>query len=296
METRANYVLVGAIATAIFASLMLFAVWLTRASFNETFVQYEVVFQGAVRGIAKGGEVRFNGIKVGDVQTLKIDAKDPSRVLAEIRIDATTPVRTTTVARLEPVGLTGVALMQLTPGDPNDPLLKSRFGQPLPQIIAQPGPLDSILAASQTIAQRASDTLDRVQALLTQENIDKISRTLTNLEQASARLDGKEGLLAHSDRAVVALQKGGQDISAAALSVDGLSADARQSLDGGDLHQALAGAADASQVLANETLPDISRAAADLRRLSSSLADLAGQVQSSPLSPTPQRPKVKVAP
>ena len=68
---------------------------------------------------AAGGEVRFNGIKVGEVKTLRFDPQDATRVIARIQVSATTPVRTDSRARLEAVGLTGVTLIQLDAGTPS---------------------------------------------------------------------------------------------------------------------------------------------------------------------------------
>ncbi len=88
METKANYILLGA-ATLIGAVLiMLFAMWMANSEFRRGYNEYDIVFNDPVRGLAEGGEVRFNGIKVGEVQTLRIDPQNTSRVIARVRISA----------------------------------------------------------------------------------------------------------------------------------------------------------------------------------------------------------------
>ena len=55
--------------------------------------------------------MNFNGVRVGEVVSLKLD--NPRRVVALPRIDSNTPVRADTEAGLEFQGLTGVAAISL---------------------------------------------------------------------------------------------------------------------------------------------------------------------------------------
>src|SRR3972149_9490949 len=151
METRANYVLVGAFTIVVFALGMLFTLWLTNSLAHRGFARYDIVFQGPVRGLVKGGEVRFNGIKVGEIEKLNLDEENPERVIARVRIEDSTPVRTSSEAKLEALGLTGINLIQLTAGDTKDPLLRHRPGRPPPRIVATPGALDDLVASGQEI-------------------------------------------------------------------------------------------------------------------------------------------------
>jgi phospholipid/cholesterol/gamma-HCH transport system substrate-binding protein len=67
---------------------------------------------GSANGLSVGSPVRFNGIQVGSVQSLSIDADDPQFSLAftEVRVDA--PIYPTTKAILEIQGLTGAAYIE----------------------------------------------------------------------------------------------------------------------------------------------------------------------------------------
>ena len=130
METKANYVFIGA-ATVVGALLvMLFAMWMTTGDLRRGYNQFDVVFEDPVRGLTEGGEVRFNGIKVGEVEDLRIDPDNTNRVIARIRVSSDVPVKEDSTAQLEPVGLTGVTLIQLTAGSPTAELLRPTFGGP----------------------------------------------------------------------------------------------------------------------------------------------------------------------
>src|SRR5262249_31474906 len=147
METRANYVLIGAFVLMAAAALMLFAVWISGSNFSRSFAEYDVVFEGPVNGLTEGGEVRFNGIKVGEVKQLALDRNDPNRVIAHIQVDAQTPVRTDSVAQLNFQGITGVTFIQILAGMPQSPLLKRAVGGPVPVIRTERTALDTLVSA-----------------------------------------------------------------------------------------------------------------------------------------------------
>ena len=67
MEKDANYALVGFSTLLLFTGLVIFVVWLARLTFAQDYDVYDIIFQGPVRGLTQGGEVHFNGIKVGEV-------------------------------------------------------------------------------------------------------------------------------------------------------------------------------------------------------------------------------------
>src|SRR5215471_9749837 len=124
MERHANYALVGAVTLGLTVGLFVFVVWLAGYSFNKHYDVYDVLFVGPVRGISEGGEVHFNGIKVGEVTKLALDPTDPSRVVARVRLTAGVPIRVDSYAILEPQGITGVNYIQITGGSSGKPLMK----------------------------------------------------------------------------------------------------------------------------------------------------------------------------
>src|ERR1700755_149008 len=125
MEKNANYALVGLSSLILFVGLVIFVVWLARVSFSQKYDLYAIVFAGPVRGLNQGGEVHFNGIKVGEVTKIALDRTDPSRVIARARVTSDVPIKVDSYATLEPQGITGVNYVQITAGTPSKPLLKT---------------------------------------------------------------------------------------------------------------------------------------------------------------------------
>ena len=123
METRANYVAIGAFVFVTMFIGFAFIYWLGSRSEGPRALPVKVVFNGAVTGLSVGGSVNFNGIKVGDVGSLGFDPKDPSVVIATIRVSPTTPLRADVKATLGFQTLSGIAYVELSGGSPTSPLL-----------------------------------------------------------------------------------------------------------------------------------------------------------------------------
>jgi phospholipid/cholesterol/gamma-HCH transport system substrate-binding protein len=181
METRANHVLIGlfTIITAVLA--VFFALWAADWTSNRNWDQYDVIFEEAVTGLTTGGIVQYNGINVGEVRHLSLDPDDPRKVVARIRLQSDTPVKTDTKAKLAFIGLTGVAQIQLTGGLPESPRLEGTPEQPVPVIKTEP-------SALQNVALAASDIAERIRTILSDENIDRISKTLADVNTLSSTL------------------------------------------------------------------------------------------------------------
>jgi len=182
METRAHHVIIGAFAIGVFLLAMGFVLWLSKSSIDQQFAYYDIVFNEAVTGLSKGGTVQYNGIKVGEVTQLSLAKDDPRKVIARIRLDADIPVKQDTRAKLGLQGVTGVAFIQLSGGAPSSPPLKPTPQNPVPVIPSEESALSKLLASGSDIITSANDLLIRANQMLSQENVDRISKTLANLE------------------------------------------------------------------------------------------------------------------
>ena len=181
METKANYVLIGAFTLGVVAFALLFALWAARWSSQQAWDFYDGVFTEAVTGLSEGGTVQYNGIAVGTVEDLSLMPNDPRKVVARIRVEADTPVRVDTRAKLSITGLTGTTFIQLTGGSPGAAPLRATGGREVPVIPTEP-------SALQNIAQTADRIVARVDEILSEENVAHVSATLQNLETVTEAL------------------------------------------------------------------------------------------------------------
>jgi phospholipid/cholesterol/gamma-HCH transport system substrate-binding protein len=181
METRANYVLIGAFTLATAAFLLLFGLWAAKYTSDKDWRFYNVVFDEAVTGLTEGGSVQYNGISVGTVDTLSLAPDDPRKVIAHVKLRATTPVKVDTRAKLSFTGLTGTAFIQLTGGSPNAQSLVPDNSDTVPTILTE-------ASALQNIAETANKLVARLDKVLSDDNIQNITKTLDNIENATGVL------------------------------------------------------------------------------------------------------------
>jgi len=187
METRANYALIGLFTLLVVAAGFFFVYWFAVSDTGQARREVRLVFKGSVAGLSRGSAVNFNGLRVGDVAELRLQPDDPGTVIARILIDANTPVRSDTSARLEYQGLTGIAQVSLTGGSPNAPALGAVEGEAIPTIVAEPSDFQDLIESARDIARATADTLERVNSLVDQ-NDETISATVRNVEQFSRAL------------------------------------------------------------------------------------------------------------
>lgn len=242
MERQAHYALIGLVSLLLMLGLILFVVWLARLQFVQEYDVYDVDFSGPVRGLTSGGEVYFNGIRVGEVTKLSLDENNPNRVMARIRISSDAPVRVDSTAALEPLGITGVNYIQITAGTTTLPLLKDATpGNKVPVIHTKRGSLESILEGGGTVLARAVDALDRVNKLLSDKNIATISGTFEDVHALTTELRDRRDLIAHLDETIV-------NANNAAVKVGQLT-DSANGLVNGDLKRTLSNFGDAAAEL-----------------------------------------------
>jgi phospholipid/cholesterol/gamma-HCH transport system substrate-binding protein len=232
MERNAHYAMVGVISLLLLLGLALFVVWLARIQFVRQYDIYDVDFAGPVRGLSVGGEVYFNGIRVGEVTKLSLDRNRPNRVVARIRISSDSPVRVDSIASLEPQGITGVNYIQITAGTLNRPLLKDATpDDKVPVIRSARSALESLLEGGGTVLARAVDALDRVNKLLSDKNIATISGTFEDVHALTTELKSRKELIDHLDETIKSANEAAMKVSELTNSTNKLvNGDAKRTL------------------------------------------------------------------
>ena len=84
METKANYLMIGGFVLGVLALAFIFVFWMTNLAGGGK--RYFIVFDGSVAGLTTGSSVGFNGIKVGEVQSMQLDPADARKVQVLISV------------------------------------------------------------------------------------------------------------------------------------------------------------------------------------------------------------------
>lgn len=190
METKANYLVIGAFVLAVLAAGFGFVYWMQSfGSGGEK--RYQIVFEGGVSGISTASNVLFNGIRVGKVQGMSLDPVDSRLVRVLVSVDGATPVRTNSRARIESQGLTGGSAIQLTAGTPDSPLLVASRDDEIPLIRADRASTQSLFDAAPEVMSNANALLVRLNDVVA-DNQDSIRNTITNVESFTNMLDQRK--------------------------------------------------------------------------------------------------------
>ena len=179
MERKAHYALIGLFTFAVVAGAFAFVFWLHHSSGKKQAVAYRVIFDSSVSGLQVGGNVLFNGIRVGEVTNLRLDREKPNEVVAMLAVNKSTPIRSDTRVGLEFAGLTGVAAVSLKGVSAKTPLIEREEGEP-PTLRADP-------SASQDMMQAAREVLNKAEEVIT-TNQEALHQAIADISTFSASL------------------------------------------------------------------------------------------------------------
>ncbi len=312
MEKNANYALVGLSTLILTVALIVFFAWLARLAIDREYDIYQIIFQGPVRGVSQGGEVHFNGIKVGEVKAIKLYDADTTKVVATVSITSDVPVRQDSYATLEPQGITGVSLVQITAGTQTNKLLKdvTPSGK-VPTIASQRSALSDLLEGGGNAVARAIEALDRVNRVLSDENVKNFSATIQNIETVTAELRDRRALFANAEASLKNIDIAAQSFKALADSGKALiDSDGKRTLANlaDAANEAKGAAADARKIMqalespanefASNGLPQLTGAIIQLQQAAEALERLVNDIQSSPQGALGKAPaqEIKVKP
>src|SRR6056297_440230 len=185
METRANYVLIGAFALAGFLGILAFFLWFANIQLDRQFAYYDIHFQ-SVSGLSEASDVRFAGLPVGQVVDVRLSPENDGRVRVRVEVDAETPVRTDSIATIEAQGVTGISFVGISAGSPGAQLLAEVSPREVPRIEAGQSVLQSLSEDAPEILDETLGVVRELRQLIGGENQRRVETILVNVEDASA--------------------------------------------------------------------------------------------------------------
>ena len=189
METKANYAIVGFFTVLVMAAAFGFVYWMSQYGRSGDMAQLAIRIPGSANGLSIGSPVRFNGIPVGSVRSLAIDADDPRFSVAMTEVATSAPVKQSTSAVLEVQGLTGAAYIELSGGDSGaENILQRAFDTETAAVLqAEQSSVTNILSTADKILKRADAAITDIQGFVADAR-GPLTKTITNAEQFSDSL------------------------------------------------------------------------------------------------------------
>jgi phospholipid/cholesterol/gamma-HCH transport system substrate-binding protein len=227
VEREARYAVVALFALLAIAAAAAFVWWYTGRSDQRTYDTYEIYFEGSVSGLSQGSPVRYLGVDVGRVRSMKVDRNDPGRVKVIAEVDSAAPVSGATRARLGLLGLTGLLYIDLQVDSEADANQALAHGERHRVIPARKGDIEAFLERLPDLVSHVAQVMSRVEKLLDDENVAAVGDTLRDLRATAANLPQ----LSRDAAALVAqLQSTVQETSALARRLDGIAAGSQPEL------------------------------------------------------------------
>ena len=190
METRANFIAIGLFTLLLTAVGFGFVYWIARYDDVKPMKEIVVRFEGSVSGLIKGGQVMFNGIKVGEVRDLNYDPGDPRHVKAYLLVDADIPLKKDSRIELTFQGLTGVGIVEIKGGNPDLPdILDERK---IPELSASSSAFEDLMSGARQVLSRADSVLSKVERVV-DTNESRVNNTLENVETFTTALKNNSG-------------------------------------------------------------------------------------------------------
>jgi len=294
METRSNYIMVGAVTVALLAGVLLFIVWLAGIS-NKSTKCYDVYFGHGVGGLNKGSNVSFSGVPVGQVSKISLLPNRPEFVWVRIEVDEQTPVLQGTTAQIHGVGFTGVSEIQLAGAERGRPPIQQLGPQGCPVVPSSEGGLGALLQSAPELMDRIQKLTERLTELMSDKNQNAIADILENIDVTTQQLRSASPQMAQTIREI---QIASHNAGVAANNIAALSDNTNHLVNNEgkpaaqDLRKAIASMQQATdnlngmitdarpgvQNFSKSTLPQANRLVHDLRDLTQSLQQVSDRV------------------
>jgi len=189
MERNAHYLIVGGFVAAVLVMATIMLIWMAGSYDTGVYKRYSIYFEGSVNGLSEGSKVSYRGVSVGTVLSIRFDPDHPERIKTIIEVEESTPISTSSSVNLQSVGITGLSALAIRTEDASGEALSALDGEQYPVIPSERSGLSQLLDDAPQITDSAIEVLARVNALLNEQNIENIEKTLENMEGASANLN-----------------------------------------------------------------------------------------------------------
>jgi phospholipid/cholesterol/gamma-HCH transport system substrate-binding protein len=165
----------------------LFAIWIAKFSGQVTFVPYFTRFSGSVSQLRVDTTVLFGGIPVGHVTDVRIDSENSELARVDFVVRDGTPIRTDSQSTIEIQSIAGGVGLQISRGTSGSGLLAPGL-----EVKGGFSPLERLVSQAPNLLNKLTVIADNLNAMLSVQNRDAMTETLSNLRDLSVNLNSHQ--------------------------------------------------------------------------------------------------------
>ncbi|MGM0555463.1 MAG: MlaD family protein [Myxococcota bacterium] len=259
MATKSQKVKLGIFLIASVALFILSFLLLTGMEMWEDQDRYYIEFKESVSGLEIGAPVKLRGVGVGSVTEIKLDPKNVEIVKVFITVEKDTPIKTDTKAFINMQGITGLKFIELAEGTGGADRLP-----PGSRIEAGQTVLEQLTGRASDIGLKVEKVLNNVLYITRPENrrrVDSIlastDESMQNLnklsEDTSLTLQEARKMVKDNQEPVnellISLNENSRRANTMMDEISATSAETRQTIDGMELAQTVAGVRDTNEMI-----------------------------------------------
>lgn len=182
MENRAYALAAGLFTLLLGAALIAVVLWMRGESVPLD--RYVLHTRGNVSGLNIQAPVRFRGVEVGKVDSIRFDAEDPRVILVDIAVRSGTPLTRGVFGQLAAQGVTGLSYVQLN-DDGSSRELRDPSDAAQARIELRPSFFDRVSESGEQLVLRIAAVTQQLEQWLGEDNRRATMQTLAALEQAA---------------------------------------------------------------------------------------------------------------
>ena len=184
MISRSEKIRLGVFLLVSSAVLVITVVVLAGMSLLKSVDTYKVNFTESVSGLEVGAQVKYNGVRVGQVSDIRIPTDDVNNVEVLLELRKGTPVKNDTKAVLTGMGITGLKFVELTGGSSRADRLK-----PGGAIKAGHSLMGTLGGKAESITTKTDIALSKINAVLSETNITNIEGIVGDIKSITGKID-----------------------------------------------------------------------------------------------------------
>jgi phospholipid/cholesterol/gamma-HCH transport system substrate-binding protein len=186
MENRSYTIAAGAFVVLLLGFLIGAILWFNDRGQSHG-APYDLITSASVAGLRMGADVTLRGVQVGQVQSIQFDSDDPASIRVRVTVDPRFVLHKGSFATLSFQGLTGDAYVELDFPSQERGVLTTSAANPA-RIPLRLSAWASLPATGEQFLTSFTNTLGRVDSVLSPENSQHLSRMLVDFSAAAEQV------------------------------------------------------------------------------------------------------------